>query len=477
MKLNESKKQALNPYLPTYEYIPDGEPRVFDGRLYIFGSHDKAGGNEYCQNDYVCWSADINNLADWRFEGCTYSKNQDPRWTGEAYDNLFAPDVIKGIDCRYYMYYCMAGHDSIAVAVCDEPAGKYEFMGYVHDEFGNEPGAKNGDWIQADPAVLVDDDGSVYVYSGFNPTFTFREEKEYVGAYVMKLKPDMITMVGDRKIILHKKEAGFEGHNFFEASSIRKIKGKYYFVYSSHACHELCYAISDYPDKEFVYQGVLISNVDYGYNGNVQPLNHVGNNHGGLVEINGKYYIFYHRPTNRTMFSRQGSAECLQMDENGHFTQAEMTSCGLNGGPLRGEGEYEAGIVCNIYNTKHSNVDIMDMDSNRKREEKLPYITQEGEDREHNPGTYITNICDSSVLVYKYFDLDDTKHISLFIRGKGKATIYIETETGKLLATVPNQEEYWNNVDTDIEKMSGVHAIRFRYQGEGSIDLFKFILK
>ena len=57
------KKQAFNPYLPSWEYIPDGEPYVFGDRLYVYGSHDKFGGKEYCENDYVCWSAPVNDLS------------------------------------------------------------------------------------------------------------------------------------------------------------------------------------------------------------------------------------------------------------------------------------------------------------------------------------------------------------------------------------------------------------------------------
>lgn len=55
------KKQGFNPYLPSWEYIPDGEPHVFDGRVYVFGSHDRFGGHTYCPNDYVCWSAPVDN--------------------------------------------------------------------------------------------------------------------------------------------------------------------------------------------------------------------------------------------------------------------------------------------------------------------------------------------------------------------------------------------------------------------------------
>lgn len=68
------KNQVFNPYLPSYEYIPDGEPRVFNGRLYIYGSHDKFNGDVYCQNDYVCCSCLETDLSDWRYEELNLSK-------------------------------------------------------------------------------------------------------------------------------------------------------------------------------------------------------------------------------------------------------------------------------------------------------------------------------------------------------------------------------------------------------------------
>ena len=72
-------KQAFNPYLPCYEYIPDGEPHVFGDRIYVFGSHDKFDGKKFCENDYVCWSAPVNDLSNCRYEGVIYKKTQDPR--------------------------------------------------------------------------------------------------------------------------------------------------------------------------------------------------------------------------------------------------------------------------------------------------------------------------------------------------------------------------------------------------------------
>ena len=71
------KKQALNPYLPEWEYVPDGEPRVFGNRLYLYGSHDKFEGDNYCLNSYVGWSAPLDDLGNWETNGIVYPKEAD----------------------------------------------------------------------------------------------------------------------------------------------------------------------------------------------------------------------------------------------------------------------------------------------------------------------------------------------------------------------------------------------------------------
>ena len=140
------KKQAFNPYLPSYEYIPDGEPRVFGDRIYLYGSHDRFGSAGFCLNDYVCYSADVNDLTEWRYEGVIYPKTADPRNQNipedapeqtllfgiepEKEEDLnprgihaqWAPDVVQGPDGRYYLYYCLDFLPEIGVAVCDTPA-------------------------------------------------------------------------------------------------------------------------------------------------------------------------------------------------------------------------------------------------------------------------------------------------------------------------------------------------------------------
>ena len=120
------KKQAFNPYLPSYEYVPDGEPHIVDGRVYIYGSHDLFNGLNFCLGDYVCWSAPVDDLGNWRYEGCIYKREQDPAAPKIRLTNgLAAPDMVQGDDGRYYLYYFMGGTKMISVAVCDKPAGKF----------------------------------------------------------------------------------------------------------------------------------------------------------------------------------------------------------------------------------------------------------------------------------------------------------------------------------------------------------------
>ena len=122
---------AVNPYLPSWEYVPDGEPHVYDGRVYVYGSHDWFGGCVYCPGDYVGWSAPEDDLGNWRYEGVIYEKTQDPlNRDGSAC--LYAPDVTEGPDGRYYLYYVLDHFDVVSVAVSDTPAGKFQFYGYVH---------------------------------------------------------------------------------------------------------------------------------------------------------------------------------------------------------------------------------------------------------------------------------------------------------------------------------------------------------
>ena len=88
----------MNPFLPLWEYTPDGEPHIFGDRIYLFGSHDTKGGDRYCsKGDYVGWSAQLDDLSDWRYEGVMYTAEQDPH-TRPGVTDLYAPDVVQSKD-------------------------------------------------------------------------------------------------------------------------------------------------------------------------------------------------------------------------------------------------------------------------------------------------------------------------------------------------------------------------------------------
>lgn len=490
-------EQIYNPYLPLYEYVPDGEPHVFDGRVYIYGSHDVSGGTEYCQDHYVTWSAPVGNLKDWRYEGVIYRRSQDPS-NREDKMQLWAPDVTKGPDGRYYLYYCFSFYPEIGVAVSDSPAGPFEFYGHVKYPKHIRDGSVLREHMPFDPAVLTDDDGRVYLYYGFAPA----AEKEMkvpevkpedvadapenkramlmmLGKIVLgengmavELEPDMVTMKDEPHACIpgghHTEGTGFEGHGFFEASSIRKINGKYYMVYSSHKSHELCYAVSDRPMEGYVYGGTVVSNGDIGMNGREDPAYTIGNNHGGIVEAEGQHYIFYHRQTQGTEFSRQGCAERIEIRPDGSIQQVEITSCGLNGGPLRASGSYPAAIACHLTSaTTKKGIDYRD-----------PVMKRQTRVTQQQNVQYVTAIEDGTKLGYKYFACENLKQLAMEVRGSFRGTAVLSTDeqgqsiVGRLELAL--NEAQWSQRLLPIAIPDGVHALYFAFQGEGSMEMKGF---
>ncbi|MBP3352677.1 MAG: family 43 glycosylhydrolase [Lachnospiraceae bacterium] len=463
------KKQAFNPYLPSWEYIPDGEPYVFGDRVYVYGSHDFYNGYVFCMGDYVCWSAPVDDLGNWRYEGVIYPRNEDPL-NKDGKMCLYAPDVTVGPDGRYYLYYVLDHVSVVSVAVSDTPAGRYEFYGYVHYEDGTRLGDRPGDEPQFDPGVLTEGD-KTYLYTGF----CGRGDKSRHGAMATVLGPDMLTIIEEPVFVVPGVEysAGtcFEKHAFFEAPSIRKIGDTYYFIYSSEVMHELCYATSKDPRKDFVYGGVLVSNCDMHidtYKPADMPMAYGANNHGSMVQIQDDWYIFYHRQTNGTWYSRQGCAEKLEILADGSIPQVEITSCGLNGGPLAGKGEYPAYLACNLFYNKPSAY-IGDAHA--------PKVMQDGRDGDEELG-YVANITNSATAGFKYFDCQGVKEIKIWVRGYGSGTFEIKTAwDGEVLgtATVENAN-VWEEYSIPVNIPDGKQAIYITYRGPGNVSLKSFEL-
>ena len=484
-------KQAFNPYLPSWEYVPDAEPHVVGDRVYIYGSHDLFNGINFCLGDYVCWSAPTDDLGNWTYHGVIFKREQDPAAPRIRTTNgLAAPDMVVGDDGRYYLYYFMGGTKMISVAVCDEPAGKYEFYGYVKYEDGTPIGKRN-EPFQFDPGCLKDDDGRLYLYTGFafggNPILLDGSKPTEHGPMWFEIDTkDMLTVIsGDDLHYIGVKtgEAAkgtpYESQPFGEASSMRKFGDTYYFIYSSLNSHNLCYATSKSPTEGFEYGGILVSCGDIGLPG-VDDVKHArnstGNTHGSLIEIGGKYYIFYHRHTNRKQSSRQACAEEIRF-EDGRFYQAEMTSCGLNGGPLFGKGEYPTAIACNVYGKNGTR--FLSMLKMPKR--MGPFITQHGKDREEGEPQYVSNFCTDCTVGFKYFDLSETTKIKVSLQGYGDGcNVTVRTkERGEVICRIPvhtcrQPEEFEGILPSGL---GSKEALYFSVEGKGgTFDFNSFTL-
>ncbi|MBO9598988.1 MAG: family 43 glycosylhydrolase, partial [Cohnella sp.] len=377
----------------------------------------------------------------------------------------------------YYLFYVLDKTSLVSVAVCDTPAGKYEFYGHVKYSDGTRLGDREGDEHQFDPGVLTEGD-KTYLYTGFCAI----GDKSRHGCMATVLGPDMLTILEEPVFVLpnepFSKGTGFEGHEYFEAPSIRKIGDTYYLTYSSILMHELCYATSKSPTKDFVYQGVIVSNNDLyidTYKPAGKPMYYGGNNHGGIVEIEGQWYVFYHRHTNGTNFSRQACVEPISFREDGTIIQAEMTSCGPNGGPLEGRGEYPAYLACHLFckdEAFYTGAPGEWMDA------RFPKITQDGKDGDEEVG-YIANMRDSATAGFKYLRCEGIKKVTIKVRGYCRGAFEIKTAwDGPALASIPvDFTNVWKAYSTDVAIPDGVHAIYFTYRGGGGAALASFELE
>lgn len=463
-----------NPYLPFDEYIPDGEPHVFEGRLYVYGSHETANVNKFCTEDYVVWSCDVDALTEWKYEGVSYSRTSDPHNRDDGH-SLFAPDVARGTDGYYYLYYCLDFLQEIGVARSKYPQGPFQFYGHVH----YDDGRVFREYFPYDPSVLVDTDESVYLYYGFVPGFTggtFGNIMPSPGCMVLELEPDMIT-VKTAPVMCVPSDRNCEGtsfppeHAYFEAPSIRKFSDTYYLVYSSQAQHELCYATSKFPDRDFTYQGVIISNGDIGLSGNQKAVNYTGTNHGGLCKIKEELYIFYHRNTHGIATSRQGCAEMVKMDDNGYIAQVGVTSCGLSGYPFTEKRRYSAFEACYLECLDTSPAMKVKLDF----KDSEPYYFQEAAGGK--PIHCIANIRNRCLFGYNAFALEKNTTVMLTVRGNGMGKMIVSADReGKLIfgeiniEGKENRRERWTEYSCQLANAKGVYKLYFTYSGEGYLD-------
>lgn len=297
-----------NPILPLWEYIPDGEPRQFGDRVYIYGSHDRFGGLAFCDFKLKVWSAPLSDLDHWVCHGHCFHTRPDtdhPAGVTHTDHELYAPDVIEK-NGKYYLYTYILGAKG-CVSVSDRPEGPFTFL----STYDYAPADAGDEGIFNDVGVLLDDDGRVYCYYGFEHSYM----NELDGETMYRVIPGSLR----RQVISDGEDVPAE-QRFFEASSPRKIGETYYLIYSPCQGSRLAYATADAPTGPFTYRGYIIDNGE-NYPG--------GNDHGSLCKIGENWYIFYHRMTNGTIMSRRACAERITILPDGTIPPVEMTSLGF----------------------------------------------------------------------------------------------------------------------------------------------------
>lgn len=283
-------------YLTPGIYTADPSAHVFDGRIYIYPSHDiesgipeNDNGDHFDMHDYHVFSMDDVN-GEVTDHGVVLDVKDIP-WAGRQ---LWAPDVARK-DGKYYLYFPLKDKNDIfriGVAVSDKPEGP----------FVPQPDPIKGSH-SIDPAVLEDNDGSYYMYFGGlwgGQLQRYRNNKAIecghepddnepaLSAKVVKLADNMLEFAEEPKnaVILDENgeplKAGDHDRRYFEGPWMHKYNGKYYLSYSTGNTHFLCYAIGDNPYGPFTYKGMILTPV-------------VGwTTHHSICEVKGKWYLFYH---------------------------------------------------------------------------------------------------------------------------------------------------------------------------------------
>ena len=328
---NQQATVSANPYLPLWEHLPDGEPRVFEDpdnpgkyRAYIIGSHDLRY-TSYCGPDIRAWSAPVEDLSNWRDEGPIFTHFVNGQW-----DVMYAPDLVEVIrkdgTKEYYLYPHSRGPGREAmVAKGDRPDGPFTPINLTEDGVNTVPGSIMG----FDPSVYIDyitdpNDSDyeigfrAYGYWGFqrslageldqNTMYSLRPGREVI---------DYFIPASSRYGVIRDPEGTeypnvFPGEdlgafNFFEAASIRKIGNKFVWVYSGYSGPDyglsstnsaLRYAYGDTPLGPWKSGGVLVDSraVVLNEDGTALQTTYAGHNtHGSIEKINDQWYAFYHR--------------------------------------------------------------------------------------------------------------------------------------------------------------------------------------
>ena len=506
----EAKKSELttvgNPYLPLWEHIPDGEPYVFEDpnnpgkqRVYIYGSHDNLI-TAYCGRDQVVWSAPVEDLSQWRYDGIILVVDKNAK--GEPFDSaktadvLYAPDITLVTDSTgkktYYLFpNDQTGYRNGLIAKSDRPDGPFEVCNWNADDPTKVDGIYG-----FDPAVFVDDDGRVYGYWGFEHSYA----AEIDPATMCTVKPGTQIVDG---MVSGRNEPGI--FHFFEASSLRKIKDKYVFIYSRFteegefglpsSNYNLAYAYGDSPLGPWTYGGTIIDGRgrETDEQGNViASAVPDGNTHGSICEINGQWYVFYHRQTGTDEYARQAMVAPIEVKvqegkggkveiSEGEYNSEGFALNGLN--PLE---RHSAGIACWLTGpkpAKHNWPNNTFYGSYVESSYGTDSNFDEPYDLKNNTNRIINNT-DGSIVGYKYFNFTEANgkdNIQLLLRLipegiDGTITIMADrpwaSQGGKVIGTIelkadmPQTSTELSVTLPALKELTGKHALYFVFASE-----------
>ena len=372
-----------NPYLPNWEHIPDGEPYVFEDpdnpgkyRVYVYGSHDTKLVH-YCGYEAVVWSAPIDDLTKWTYHGEIFKSTVQG-----TKDTIYAPDVVEVIAAdgtkTYYFYpNNQTGGRRNMVTKSSRPDGPFTVCNWATGSITKTEGP-----LGFDVAVLRDDDGRVYGYWGFennedccwaelNPDdmATLKEGTQIHRLLPTRTEIDSPNYTPALYNIVQDENVNKWG--FFEAPSIRKVGNKYVLIFSRRGLRseptgqntfQLAYGYSDSPAGPWKWGGIIVDaggETIPGVNGYYTRTFPSDNTHGSICEINGQWYIFYHRSHNA--YSRQSMADAItvEWDEKAvtaggavRISMAEVTSKGFHLDGLEPYAKYPASIICYMVGAK-----------------------------------------------------------------------------------------------------------------------------
>ena len=439
---------AQNPIV-SHIFTADPSANVFDGRVYIYASHDLDDQTDYDMNDYHIFSSD--DLVNWQDHGVMLDA-KDVSWAGLFY----APDAAYSETTGKYYLYFPAGAAGVGVAVSDTPYGPFE------DALGEPlidsrtPGVEDVDWI-FDPTCFVDDDGQAYLYFGGGMPDTGDNLR------VIRLNDDMISLKDEEATTI-------VAPDFFEAAFMHKRDGVYYLSYSttfaSHSA-EIDYLMSDDPMTGFEYVGTILPNPDNN-NGN--------NNHHSIIEYEGEWYIFYH---NRVLSNQQGLTDYQRSITLDHLSYNDD------------------GTIEEVSATMGKVAQLKPLDAYARMEAET-MAAQGGIETDfvvvdsENAGVMVTDIHDQDWIGYSQVDFGESaKSFTASVASKEGGTIHLFIDGTDLFTDLKGEQiatckvestggpQKWDTIECGIEPTGGVHDLYLRFEGDGddsllNVDYFQF---